>query len=121
MGIRDFLKTEQETSELHKDGDLRSRYYKTSYKKIKEQVEIYALDNKLNVRNIDDNHGEIYLQTDNYHMILQIVQVNPLETAVDVKVQTYKMIGMNQPKKSIIKLYQFLDSKLQFKGTSLHP
>jgi hypothetical protein len=121
MGFFDFLSNNAETSELHSVMDLRTRYYKTSYKKVKEQVEAYAEEQNITVKHVNDVHGEIFLQTGNYHMIVSIIQVTPLETAVDMKVQTYKLMGMSLPKKLILQMYAFLNINLTFKGTSLHP
>lgn len=121
MGLLDFFSNNVETSELHKVKDLRTRYYKTNFKKIKEQIEAYSDQKGILVKHVDELHGEMFLQTAKYHMIVSIVQVTPLETAVDMKVQTYKIAGMNEPMKRIIEMYAFLDTKLPFKGTSLHP
>lgn len=121
MGFFDFFSNESETRELHSVGELRTRYYKTSFKKVRDQLQFFCDDNKIEIKHIDEVHGEMFLQTGKFHIIVSIVQVTPLETAVDLKVQTYKLIGMNAPKKQIVKIYQFLDSKLPFKGTSLHP
>lgn len=121
MGFFDFFSNEAETRELHKNIELKSRYYKASFKKIKDQIEVYCKNNKIAMEHIDEAHGEVFLQTSNYHVIVSIVQMNPLESSVDMKVQTYSLIGRNIPKKTILKIYEFLDSKLQFKGTNLHP
>ncbi len=50
-----------------------------------------------------------------------MVQVSPLETAVDIKVQTYKILGLYKPLKIITGLYNHIDSKADFKGIGLHP
>lgn len=121
MGLKDYISNNAETKELHSNQDLRSRYYKANYKKVKAEVEEYSKNKNIEVKHVDDVHGEIFLQTNSYHMIVSIVQVTPLESAVDMKVQTYKLAGMNVPKKLIIEMYAYLDTKLTFKGTSLHP
>ena len=39
MGLKTFLTNNAETRELHTDPELRSRYYRTTFKKIKEVIE----------------------------------------------------------------------------------
>ena len=121
MGIKTFLSNNAETRELHTDPDLRSRYYKTNFKKVREVIEQFCDNEGIVVVNVDVSHGEMFLQTTKYHMIVSIIQVTPLETAVDLKVQTYQLIGRNVPKSKIMKLYDYLNNNLSFKGVGLHP
>lgn len=121
MSITTFFKTIAETTELHASGPLRSRYYKTNYNKAKEAVLEYAKDQKIMVKNVDDEHHEIFLQANRFHIMVSIIQVNPIETSIDFKVQHYGLIGMNRPQARIEAFYQFLDNKLPFKGVGLHP
>lgn len=121
MGLLDFTKTLCETKELHVDKDLRTRYYKTSYTKVKEQIERYCQQNILPIENINDEHGEIFIQTAKMHAIVSVIQVTPLETAVDIKVQTYGVFGMHVPRKTVLNIYEHLNKTLTFKGVGLHP
>ncbi|MEC9484989.1 MAG: hypothetical protein UMR38_03830 [Candidatus Izemoplasma sp.] len=121
MGALDFLKTILETREMHSIEGLRTHYYKTNYTKVKEWVLNYVKSVDYTTKTIDDTHGEIYLQGKKSHIIVSIVQVTPVETAVDLKVQYYGLIGWNKPKKTIQEVYDYLDQKLPFKGISLHP
>jgi hypothetical protein len=121
MGLKDFVSNNKETKELHSDPQLRSRYYKTNFKKARLAVEAFADSKGIVIVNVDEAHGEMFLQTTKYHMIVSIVQVTPLETAVDVKVQTYQLIGRNVPKQRILDLYAHLNDALEFKGVGLHP
>lgn len=121
MGFFDIFSNNAETKEQHNVIELRSRYYKSSYKKIKAEIEGYCAKENIKIKHIDDNHNEIFIQTNKYHMIISIVQLNPLESSVDIKVQTYRILGMNMPKKLIYNMYAVLNSKLTFKGTNLHP
>lgn len=116
-----FLSPLAETKELHSDVTLRSHYYKTNYQKTKAVIIEYAKEHKIDVRNIDDEHKELFLQASKYHVIVSMVQVTPYETSVDLKVELYTMVGFNRPKKKIIALYEYLDKQLQFKGIGLHP
>ena len=121
MGLKTFLTNNAETRELHTDPDLRSRYYRTTFRKTKDIIEQYCNDRGIVIVNVDEVHGEMFLQTSKHHMIASIIQVNPLETAVDLKVQTYQLIGRNMPKAKIIQMYEHLNENLTFKGVGLHP
>ncbi len=121
MGITKFLSNFAETKEKHEKKELKTRYYRTRYNKVKDAVIEYSNHNDYIINNIDDIHGEIFIQTTKFHLIISIIQVNPLESAVDVKVQTYKIFGMNRPQRIIESLFAFLDKKLEFKGVGLHP
>ena len=121
MSFNSWLGTIAETKELHSFIGLRSRYYKTNYEKAKAVVLEYANQINTNVSNIDDVHKEILLQSNKYHIVVSLVQVNPIETSIDFKVQFYGVIGMHRPRKMILKFYDYLNSNLQFKGVGLHP
>ena len=121
MGLMDFLSNYAETSEKHIKNNLQTRYYRTSYLKLKNTIIDFANENDYIVNNIDDQHGEIFIQTTKFHLIITLMQVNSLETSVNVKVQTYKILGLNKPQRLIESVYAFLNQKLQFKGVGLHP
>lgn len=121
MSIRSFLNNSAETREVHHINSLRSRYYKTNYPKAKECILQYVNTLKAEVKNIDDVHKEIFVQGGKFHIIFSIVQVNPIETSIDIKVDQYGLMGMHRPRKRIIEIYKYLDKQLQFKGVSLHP
>jgi len=121
MAFFDFASNISETSEIHQNKDLKTHYYKARYNNIKKIVLDFAKEKKMSVRSEDDIHGEIFLQSNRNHMIISIMQISPLETAVDVKVQTYKMIGLYKPMKDTITLFNYISKKADFKGTGLHP
>ena len=121
MGLFDFASNVSETFETNATNKLKTHYYKDRYKNIKQIVLNYALENKITVRSEDDVHGEIYLQARNYHLIISIIQVTPFETAVDIKVQTYRLLGLFKPVKLILKMFTHINSKADFKGVGLHP
>jgi hypothetical protein len=121
MGLLDFISNTEETRENHPRREFKTRYFRCGYTKTKEAIIKYAEANDIGVRDINDTHGEIYLQTRAYHMMISIIQVTPLESAVDVKVQSYRPIGFFKPRKLITALYEELKDKLQFKGAGLHP
>ena len=121
MGIMSFIQNIAESKELHSEGILRTHYYKSNYQNVKAVCVEYAAREKMDVRHIDDVHKELFLQANKFHIMVSIVQVNPIETSVDFKVEQYGMIGMNRPKKRIVDFYAYLDQQLVLKGISLHP
>ena len=60
MGIGAFFSNNAETRETHNDPDLQSRYYKTSFKKIREKIEEYCDKESIVVVNVDETHGEMF-------------------------------------------------------------
>ncbi len=121
MGLMDLITNFAETSETHSNKILKTRYYRTSYKNVKSAIGDYAKKNSYIINSIDDKHGEIFVQTTKFHLIISVLQINALETAVDVKVQTYTILGLNKPRSIIEQLFTFLDKALDFKGVGLHP
>ena len=121
MGFFDFASNIAETKESHQHKNLKTHYYKNRYNNIKKIVLDYAKENKMQVKSEDDVHGEIFLQSNNRHIIISIIQVTPLETGVDIKVQTYRIIGLYKPMKDIINLFNYINKKADFKGLGLHP
>ncbi len=120
MGLRELITNFAETSETHPKNILKTRYYRTRYTNVKNAIVDYSNQNDYIINSIDDKHGEIFVQTTKFHLIISVLQINVLETAVDVKVQTYKIIGLNKPQAIIEHLFTFLDKKLEFKGVGLH-
>ena len=121
MGLGSFLNNTCETSELHSQRELRSRYYKINYAKAKARVLEYAKEIKAEPRHIDDAHKELFLQSNRFHIIVSFVQISPIETSVDFKVEVYGIAGFNRPRKKIVEMYAYLDKHLEFKGVGLHP
>ncbi len=121
MSISSFFATTCETRELHRDAELRTRYYRNSFNQCLESLKKYAEQEHLEMRHVNPVHGELYLLGDGYDMILTVTQINPQESGVDIKVNFFSSIGMNKPKKKALQLYAYLDSALRFKGVSLHP
>lgn len=121
MSLGTYLGNVAETQELHQVIGLRSRYYKTNYQKAKAVVLEYAAEMKAEIKNIDDEHKELLLQSSRFHIIVTFVQVTPIETSIDFKVEMYGLIGMHRPRKMIIKFYDYLNNNLSFKGVGLHP
>jgi hypothetical protein len=121
MSFSSFFRNTAETKELHSIVELRSRYYKSNYAKCKAVVLEHAKEIGLEPRHVDDEHKELLLQSGRFHVIVSFVQVTPIETSVDFKVEMYALFGLNRPQKKIVSFYKYLDQHLSFKGVGLHP
>ncbi len=121
MGFFDALSNHAESKERHTNLTLMTHYYKTNYDKVKETVSLACKHFNYKISSIDDTHGEIFIKTNRFHMIVTIIQVTPRETAVDIKVETYRLFGFNKPKRLIETMYKKLNQSLELKGKGLHP
>jgi hypothetical protein len=121
MSVAAFFHTTCETRELHSDAQLRTRYYRNSFSQAKDAIEKLAAEERLEVRNVDAHHGEIYLLGNGYDIIVTATQVTPIETGIDLKINWFGFVGLGRPKKVALKFYQGFDRLLKFKGVSLHP
>lgn len=118
--MKDFFSNDFETKDNHENGLLRTHYYRARYDNVKETILRLAKEKGLSVRSVDDTHKEIYLQSNGYHLIIVLVNTTPAETAVDMKITTYQLIGMKKGIKIISEYYSQLDKKLTFKGVGLY-
>lgn len=121
MGFFEFFSNHAESSERHQEKALRTHYYKHNYRQVKEALKNYAKSQQYPIKNEDDMHGEIFIETPSFHMIVTIIELNPRETAMEIKVQTYKVVGLNKPKKLIKTTFEALNKNLTVKGVGLHP
>jgi hypothetical protein len=76
---------------------------------------------KLDLRDVNDSHGEVYVLGNGFDAIITCLQLTPIETGVDIKINYFSFIGMNRPRSKAIQFYVYLDQHLKFKGISLHP
>ncbi len=120
MGFFDFLIKDIETSDTQSNVELRSHYYKCEYRVAKEAVIRYFKMRNHKVTNIDDNYGEILVETPSFHMIISIRKASSiLNVSVDIKVSVYRLIGLYKPHKLVKGLYDYLDKELPYKGKGL--
>ncbi|HOW37616.1 MAG TPA: hypothetical protein PLZ76_01755 [Bacillota bacterium] len=120
MGFSDFFASSCETRELHRDEQLRTRYYRNRFEHCQEALETFAKQEGMTVESVDRVHGEIFLIGPRFECIATVSQLTPLETGIDLKVN-YPGAGWGKPKKTVLAIYRHLNSALQFKGVSLHP
>lgn len=120
MGISNFFTNTLETREMHRDGDLRTRYYRNNFDQCLDVIRALAKKSDLDIRDVNKAHGEIYLLGNGFDVIVTISQINPIESGVDFKINYFSTFGWGKPRKRIVEFYKYLDANLKFKGVSLH-
>ena len=121
MSLASFFQTSCETRELHADPALRTHYYRNGFKDVVAGLEKLAYQEELDLRNVDQVHGEVYLIGNGFDCIVTIAQITPMESGIDLKINWFGLSGLGRPRKKAIALFRVLDSLLRFKGVSLHP
>ena len=118
MGI---FQTTVETRELHKKEKLRTHYYRNNFKQIVNAFKEIVEQDNMEIHDVNEQYGDVFLVGDGYEVIASVIQLTPIETSVDFKVNWFATFGLNRPEKKAIHLYEELDKRLTFKGTVLHP
>lgn len=124
--VQDFFSTHQETSENHRDTQLRSHYYKTTTKKA-----LAAVQDMINqipgytITSVSEERGEVSVnisKPQKAFMVITVISVRPFETAIDFSVTSDRLLptSFGFSKKVIIHLYEKLDSTTQPIGTGIH-
>ena len=116
-----IFQTTIETRELHKKDKLRTHYYRNNFDQVKKALEQIAEEDNMQVQNVNRQYGDIYIIADGYEVICSVIQITPIETSVDFKINYFSTFGWGRPEKKAIHLYERLDALLSFKGTLLHP
>ena len=120
MRFKDYFSNDFETTDDHYIQELKTRYYRSDNTKAKEAVMDLIEHEKGKVKDIIDQYNEVFFQGPNYTCIITVITTRVAETAIDIKITTYKMIPRGYGKKVIERMYKYLDSKLPFKGVSLY-
>jgi len=121
MSITSFFATTCETRELHADQGLRTRYYRNNFEACLVALNKLATQEKLDIRDVNKVHGEIYVVGNGFDVIITVAQVSPIESGIDMKVNFFSFMGFGRPRNTAVKYYKFFDQNLKFKGVSLHP
>ncbi len=120
MSFFDFFKNHIETKEQASKKTLSTHYFVNNYSQTKAAVIDYANHYKYAIKTVDDTYKEAFIEKPKHHIIFTIIEINPRLTAVEVKVAYKAMFGMNRPQKVIEQTYEYLKTKLKFKGVSLN-
>lgn len=121
--LKDFFSTHQETSEKHYNPDLKSHYYKTTYKNALQSVKSIIEETPgMTVTSISEERGEISVNIESPRkafLIVTVISVRPYETAVDFTAtsNTFLPTDFGYSRKVILQLYKMLDKKETLVGT----
>jgi len=121
MSFSSYFSPTCETRELHSDALLRTRYYRNNFKQCLEVLQELAKTEDFEIRNVNEEHGEVYVLSNGYDCIFTMTQLTPIETGIDLKVNMFGVMGFGRPKKKAVQFYKLLDKALKFKGVALHP
>lgn len=120
MKFRDYFTNDFETGENHHLPELKTRYYRSKYDEAKDTILKLIEIEKGYLKAISDAHHEVFFQGPNYSCIATIISTRPTETAIDLKVTTNAFIPWGRGRKIIMRIYEYLDKKLPFKGVALY-
>lgn len=115
-----FFATTVETREVHKREDLRTRYYRNNFTQVEKALRGICDADGMQMQQVNKRYGDIYMIADGYEIFATVLQITPIETAVDLKVNYFATLGLNRPEKKVKHIYAELDKALSFKGTMLH-
>lgn len=115
MGFLDQLSKRAETNDHHPQPELRTHYYKASTAQIAKTIEhlVHARQWELTLANVEYQEYTIRIEKET-EAVINLYQVSMLETAVDIYVNSNKMLGYS--KKKIQEIFQYLDQHLQAVG-----
>lgn len=119
MGLISFISNLKETKERHPLKALQTHYFKANFQKTKDTLKNHADEQGWTLKSENNTYGELFFRGKKHHMIATLIQTSPAETAVDLKVQTYYIMGFNRPKKIIIETFAAMQKALTLKGTGL--
>ncbi|CAM3753666.1 hypothetical protein [Mesobacillus zeae] len=118
------FKKQCETSDNHKEPELRTRYYKANFQQVFQTVEkILGTDPSVTVVSISSEHGEISAETHDgipAFLVVTVITLRPYETAVDILLSSEKFyIAGAYPiiKNKVSDLYSKLGESLPAAGS----
>jgi len=115
-----FFSNSIETREQHKNEMLRTRYYKNNFDQVEKALRKICSEEDMQLQQVNKRYGDIYICAFDYEVFCTVIQVTPIETSVDFKINYFSTFGFKRPEKKAIHLYERLDKMLIFKGTMLH-
>lgn len=127
MAISDLFtryKKQIETSDHHRDDDLKTHYYKTNFNQMFKTIEeLFQKDADCRVTTVSKEHGEIAVEISKpfpCFLVATVISPRPLETSVDFTLSTdrFSLIG-NYPvlKRRIVVYYGHLNKLHTYIGT----
>ena len=121
MGFFGFLTKSIETKDMHSEQAFRTHYYKNDYRQVKDSILSYAKQNNYQVSHVDDQYGEILIETSSFMMIVTIKKASAFEVSVDIKVSFNGILGLYRPHKMVKDIFAFCDKQLVVRRIGLQP
>ena len=116
MGIFDSFKKHYETTDSAVDPILVTHYYRNNFNQVKEALMQSAKELDYKVTYENDERKEFVFKHSDSEVIITVININPIETAVDFTVNTSGVFSFGKGKKLIQELYQNLDKRLKVKN-----
>lgn len=120
MKFKDYFTNDFETSDNHYLNSLRTHYYRCNKDMAFSKLHDMINELKAKVKYEDKERGEIIFENRDFAVTATIVSPTYSETAIDLKVTTFKILPLGKGKKYIEEFYKKLDNKLPFKGLGLY-
>lgn len=120
MKIKYYFSKDFQTSDNHELETLRTHYYRSRKEIALEEVQNMAKEFKCKIKHVDSERGEIIFDHLDYNACATITATSYTEMAIDFNILTYNVLPTALGKKVIEKFYNYLDKKLEFKGTGLY-
>lgn len=120
MKLKYYFSKDFQTSDNHELESLRTHYYRSLKEKAMDTIVAMAKEMKCKVKHVDTDRGEIIFDHLDYNACAIITATSYTEMAIDFTILTYNVLPTALGMKVIEKFYKHLDSKLEFKGTSLY-
>jgi len=105
----------KQTSENHRNPDLRTRYYSNSYNETIDEVLALAEKSSYIVINDNRNFKELLVRSSRFAMTVTFYTVSARVTAVDLLVGYRGLLDFGYSKKEIIRFFTDLNKKLTVK------
>lgn len=117
MSLKVFFAKNLTTSDLSTDLDLKPHYYANDYQTIKKKVLEVAEFLKYQVRAINDEYQEIFIERPgSSDIIITMFRAGSSGYRVDLKVNIQSGISFGGAKKLVVNFYHILDPRLTRKG-----
>lgn len=109
-----------QTSENAKKEFLKTRWYKAPYIKTKNAVLDVIKSYGLKETNVNDDYGEILVESRDFNLVVTIYEFKSFETSVDVYIESHYALDFGKTKRIILDFYNDLSKKVEFIALSLH-
>lgn len=110
-----------ETHETHRKEALRTRWYQCTYEDMKKVIFQAAEYLRYDVIDVNDRYQEFLLESGSTSLVIKVSTYYRYEQGVDFNIDTSHFFDFGSGKRKITQFYEFIGTKVRFKGVSLHP